>query len=362
MSETNATTRVLVTGASGYVGGHCVIQLLKQGYKVRGTIRSLRNERTVARLRALVPEASERLELVEADLTKDQGWPEAVAGCRYVLHVASPFPLDIPKDEDELVRPAVDGTRRVLEACAGTAGGVERVVLTSSVAAVAFGHRGRDGEVLTEKDWSVIERCTPYPKSKTLAERAAWEFVKSQSAGRRFELAVINPGFILGPVLDSAVGSSGTVIRRLMIRDLPACPAIGFAVVDVRDVASAHILAMTKPEAAGNRYICAGDHYWMQDLARELEREFGPLGYRIPTGRLPYWLMWIVARFDSTVRAALQFVGRREEVSHARLTSDLGWSPRPVRETLSDMGHSMIAHGVVPTTELYERSLSKRAA
>jgi dihydroflavonol-4-reductase len=335
---------VLVTGASGYVAGHCVKEMLENGYRVRGTVRSLRDKRKVAHLHAMADAAS--LELVEADLTRDEGWTDALEGCEYVLHVASPFPATVPDDETELIGPAVEGTRRVLAAAAAT-GTVRRVVLTSSVAAIAFGHENDTGKIYTEEDWSDVERCEPYPKSKTLAERAAWDFVDAMAANERFELAVINPGFVAGPVLGSICGTSGEVVRRLMIRDLPACPRIGWAVVDVRDVARAHRLALEKPEAAGKRYIAAGDHVWMQDCARILAEEFRPLGYRIPTGRLPYWLMWIAARFDSTIRMALGYVGHREEVSHDRAQRDLGWSPRPVRETFVDMAHSMIERGIV---------------
>jgi nucleoside-diphosphate-sugar epimerase len=320
--------RVLVTGASGFIAGHCVRELLEHGYAVRGTVRSLADDRKVAHLERLGAARGASLELVEADLTSDEGWSAAVDGCAYVLHVASPFPASVPEDENEIVGPAVEGTRRVLEACAAS-GKVRRVVLTSSVAAIAFGHGDSDGKVFDEGDWSNVERCEPYQKSKTLAERSAWDFVAGLPADKGFELAVINPGFVAGPVLNSVCGTSGEVVRRLLTRDLPACPQIGWALVDVRDVASAHRLAMETPAAAGNRYIVAGDHVWMQDAARMLAEEFGPLGYRVPTGKLPYWLMWVVARFDKTVRMALDYVGHREEVSNQKAADELGWSPRP---------------------------------
>lgn len=348
MSKTTNKARVLVTGASGYIAGHCVAELLEHGYRIRGTVRSLDDPRKTAHLKRLGREAGASLELVEADLTSDDGWSAAVDGCEYVLHVASPFPSTVPDDESELVGPAVDGTRRVLEACADAGGKVRRVVLTSSVAAIAFGHGDTGSKVFDESDWSNLERCEPYQKSKTLAERWAWDFVAAMPEGGRFELAVINPGFVAGPVMNSVCGTSGEVVRRLMTRDLPACPEIGWALVDVRDVARAHRLAMETPGAAGNRYIAAGDHVWMRDAALILAEEFGPLGYKVPTGKLPYWLMWVVGRFDKTVRMALGYVGHREEVSHDKAGKDLGWSPRPPRETFVDMGHSMIEHGVVP--------------
>jgi nucleoside-diphosphate-sugar epimerase len=216
------------------------------------------------------------------------------------------------------------------------------------VAAVAFGHDAGDRKVRTEADWSNVERCEAYQKSKTLAERAAWELVEALPAERRFELAVINPGFVLGPVMNADPGTSGEVVRKLLVREMPACPRIGFAPVDVRDVAIAHRLAMESPRAPGNRYICAGEHMWIEDMAKVLAAEFNPKGYRVPTGRLPYWLMWIIARFDKAIRLALEYVGRQELVSSEKAKHELGWSMRPMNETIIDTGRSMIEQGIVP--------------
>jgi dihydroflavonol-4-reductase len=343
----NEDVRILVTGASGYIGGHCVVDLLRRGYRVRGTVRSAAKRSGVERLASLVTGSQKRLEVVEADLESDRGWPEAVRDCAYVLHVASPFPPNVPKDEMEVIGPAVDGTRRVLTAVAATQGRVKRVVLTSSVAAVAYGRHDASDKVFTEDDWSIAEHCDPYQKSKTLAERFAWDYVRALPAGQRFELSVINPGFVLGPLLDPDVQTSGELVKRLLRRELPGCPRLGFAVVDVRDVAIMHRLAMETPEAAGMRFICAGDHYWVQDIARVLAEEFGPYGYRVPTRGLPYWLLWVVGRFDPAVRMTLGYIGRRELVSHERAHNILGWSPRALRDTLVDMGHSLIAQGIV---------------
>lgn len=346
-AASNANTLVLVTGASGFLGGHVTREFLEHGYRVRGTVRSLANLRKVDHLRALGAKHEGRLELVEADLESDAGWAAAVAGCTFVEHVASPFPAKSPEDEQELVRPAVQGTLRVLRAAAA-AGSVQRVVLTSSVAAIAYGHDRPESYVFTEDDWSVPERCEAYQKSKTLAERAAWDFVNNTPEGKHLQLATINPGFIAGPLSGPDIGTSGEVVGRLLRRELPACPRLGFATVDVRDVAIAHRLATEVAEAAGQRFLAAGDHLWMQDMARILAADLGPEGFRPPTGSLPYAVLWLASRFDASLKMVLPYIGKKEQVSHERAKRVLGWKPRPARETLVDMARSMVAAGLVP--------------
>jgi dihydroflavonol-4-reductase len=319
------STRVLVTGASGFIAGHCIDELLAHGHTVRGTVRS--------------PAQRADVELVRADLARDEGWAEAVAGCDVVLHVASPFPAAVPRDEDELIRPAVDGTLRVLRAAAAS-GTVRRVVLTSSVAAVQEGHP--DDHVCDESDWSDPARCAPYAKSKTLAERAAWAFAEEHD----LELTVINPGFVLGPLQHPHVTTSTETVRRLLVRDMPAVPRLGFVPVDARDLAVAHRLAAESPKAAGRRYICAGEHAWLGDMARMLADEYNPRGYRVPTGTLPRWAMWLAGRFDPTIRLALPFVGRTQRVTAARARDELGWTQRPLRDTVVDTAQSMIDLGL----------------
>jgi nucleoside-diphosphate-sugar epimerase len=328
---------VLVTGATGFVAGHCIADLLAHGHVVRGTVRSLADPSRVAHLRALGGD----LELVEADLTDDRGWPAAVDGVDAVLHVASPFPATPPRDENELITPAVEGTLRVLRAAA--AGGVARVVLTSSVAAINTGHPRGDHQLRTEADWSVVDNCSPYPKSKTLAERAAWRFAEEHPD---LELVTINAGLVLGPIQHAAAGTSVSIVSRLLNREMPAVPKLGFAPVDVRDLAAAHRLAMESPVAAGNRYICAGDAVWLTELAATLADEFNPRGHRVPTGTLPYWLMWTLARFDYSLRVGLEFAGRAENVSSAKAKDELGWRPMTLRESLVDTADALIEHGL----------------
>jgi nucleoside-diphosphate-sugar epimerase len=334
---------VLVTGASGFIAGHCIEELLRHGYDVRGTVRSLAATGKVEHLSKLAAAGGGRVDLVEAELTSDRGWAEAVDGCTYVLHVASPNPPRLPSTDDDVIRPAVDGTRRVLRAAAASAT-VRRVVLTSSTSAIFAGHDPDDRTVRTETDWSHLDGTDAYTRSKTLAERCAWE-VAEQTPD--LELAVINAGLALGPLQRPESTTSIEVIRKLLAREVPAVPPIGFAPVDVRDLAVAHRLAMENPAAAGNRYICAGDHVWMRDMARTLAAEFGPLGFRVPTGTLPRWLMWTVARVDPTVRLAYNYVGRMQLVTAAKARHELGWTMRPVTDSVLDTGRSLVEHGLV---------------
>jgi nucleoside-diphosphate-sugar epimerase len=334
--------RVLVTGATGFIAGHCIEELLTHGYAVRGTVRN-RVTADVAHLHAMAERTGGSLELVEARLDADEGWAAAAAGCTYVWHLASPNPPETPKDENEIIKPAVDGTLRLLRAAAAS-GTVRRVVLTSSCSAIIDGHEPDNSRVFTEADWSIVERCEPYPKSKVYAERAAWDFVKDTA----LELVVINPGLVIGPVLHNERPTSIEVVRRLVTRDFPAVPRMGFATVDARDLATAHRLAMEAPQAAGQRYICAGSNVWMREMALLLADEYAPRGYRLPTRPLPYWAMWAIARFDKTVRFALPFVGRAQLVTAAKARKELDWTMRPARQSLVDTAESLLDHGVVP--------------
>ncbi|MBL0887849.1 SDR family oxidoreductase [Myceligenerans indicum] len=332
----------LVTGATGFIAGHVIEELLHHDYRVRATVRSLRDPARTAHLRTLAERTGGDLELVEADLTDDAGWPEAVDGCSNVLHMASPFPATPPRDASSLVRPAVDGTLRVL--AASEAAGVGRVVVTSSIAAVSTRSANDDDRVRDESDWTDPDQAPAYARSKTLAERAAWRFAQDHPD---LEVVAINPGLVLGPIQHTSAGTSVTIVRRLLGREVPAVPLMGFAPVDVRDLAVAHRRALEAPQAAGNRYICAGPNVWFGEMAQILREEFGPLGYRVPTAQMPYWMLWVLARFDGEVRLALDFVNRPEHLRADKAASELGLSMRPVRETLVDTGRSLIRHGLV---------------
>ena len=342
----NEQETVLVTGASGFIALHCVVQALEAGYGVRGTLRTPSREAEVRETVARQADAGERLSFVTAELTHDAGWAEAVAGSAYVLHVASPFPAAAPKDENELIVPARDGALRVLRAAA--AAGVKRVVLTSSIAAIAYGHDELGDHTFDEDDWSNIDGTIgAYEKSKTLAERAAWDFIASEEA-KGMELAVINPGGVLGPILNEHAGTSAELVKRLLLRQLPACPRIGFSFVDVRDVAAAHLAAMTAPDAAGKRFACTESHAWIRDMALILDRHYADKGYNVPTKRMPDWLFRLAAVFDGTLKLVVRGLGIKHEVSSARLRETLNWQPHSLEEMTVAMADSLIEYGIVP--------------
>jgi nucleoside-diphosphate-sugar epimerase len=350
-STAHASDTVLVTGATGFIAQHCMLQLLEAGYRVRGTARSAGRTAEVADvLRPHLSDAAraglaDRFEVVAADLTADAGWDEAVAGCRYVLHVASPIPRTPPKNPDELIVPARDGALRVLRAASSA--GVERVVLTSSVAAVLYG-RDRN-RVFTEDDWSNIDdkRIGTYEKSKAIAERAAWDAMGELGSESTMSLAVINPGLVLGPLLSSDWGTSGEAVKKLIDRDFPAIPDIHYACVDVRDVAAAHVAAMTAPGAAGQRFICAEADHSLREIASILATHLGPKGFKVPTGKLPGPVLKVVALWDKTAQLALNDLGVRQDIDNAKIRRVLGWQPRGLEEMVVSMADSMIEHGIV---------------
>jgi nucleoside-diphosphate-sugar epimerase len=339
-AEGNPRT-VLVTGGSGFLGGWCVATLLNAGYRVRTTVRDPGREAELRARLAPVAEAGKRLSFHVANLLEDEGWGEAVASCDFVLHVASPFPPAQPQDPDELIVPARDGTLRVLAAALDA--GVERVVLTSSVAAV----RGGVSEAvapLDESSWTDGDdgRLEPYTRSKAIAERAAWDLVESR--GEQQRLAVVNPGAILGPVLGAEDSTSLQMVGRLL-KGTPGIPRIGFSVVDVRDVADLHLLAMTSPAAAGERFIAVDRFMWMGDVAKILRERLGPAAPKVPKRELPDFLVRLIGRFDPSVRSVAKQLSQRVEVSGEKARSRLGWQPRPIEETIEDCARSLLARG-----------------
>lgn len=339
--------RVLVTGGTGFVGAHCLIQLLAAGYEIRTTVRNPARE---AEVRAMLHQGGAgdvgaNLTLFRADLSADAGWAEAVAGCDYVLHVASPFPSTVPKDEDELIVPARDGALRVMRAARDA--GVKRVVLTSSFAAIGYGS-DRHTATFTEEDWTNLNdpNLQPYPKSKTVAERAAWDFIARE--GGTLELTTVNPVGIFGPVLGPDYATSILLVKRLLDGSLPGCPDLWFGAVDVRDVADLHLKAMTNPAARGERFLAtAGDFVSVLQIARILRDHLGNAARKAPTRSLPTWLMRVIGLFDGQVRGILPELGKHKNGSADKARRLLGWAPRSPSEAIVATAHSLSKLGLL---------------
>lgn len=336
---------VLVTGGTGYVAGWCVVELLNRGYDVRTTVRSESKKDAVLRAVATEVEPGDRLSFAVADLTSDAGWAAAVDGCDYVLHVASPMGADDPKDKDPdaLLVPARDGALRVLRAA--TAAGVKRVVMTSA-ANTASPSSYRDEGVSDETLWTDPADPTlpAYRRSKTAAERAAWDFMAGHDGPTT--LTTILPGAVFGPILTPSTLNSVQVVGRL-VKGMPGTPRIGFEVVDVRDLVDVHIRAMTSPEAAGQRFLATGGFLWMSDAARALRDGLGEDGGKVPTRTVPDFLVRLSAVFDPSLREIMPALGRRHRHTTAKAERVLGWRARPAAETVVACGKSLIAHNVV---------------
>jgi nucleoside-diphosphate-sugar epimerase len=342
MAEGDGKT-VLVTGGSGYLAGWCVIGLIERGYRVRTTVRSPAREPEVHATVASQVDPAHHLTIHQADLTSDEHWDNVIEGCDYVLHVASPFPPKQPSDPDELIVPAREGTLRVLGKALDH--GVKRVVVTSSIAAVRLA-RGAERKTLTEEDWTDPDEpgLTPYVRSKTIAERAAWDLVEQR--GDEDRLAVVNPGAIIGPVLNDDTSYSLEAIQRLL-KGMPGVPRLGFSFVDVRDVADLEIRAMTAPDAGGQRFIAVTKFLWFEDAAEILRNRLGAAASKVPKRRIPDFVVRGMALFDGGIRSVVSGLGKRTELSSEKARSSLGWSPRPIEDTIAETGESLIQHGVV---------------
>jgi len=339
-------SNVLVTGGSGFIGSHIIVQLLAMGHQVRATVRSLKREVDVrAMLKEGGAEPGDRLSLLAADLESDAGWPEAVAGCDYVLHVASPLPPSVPKNEDELIVPAREGTIRVLRASRDA--GVRRVVVTSSFAAIGYGHKERKTP-FTEVDWTdpAGSDVMPYTKSKTLAERAAWDFIAKE--GGALELSVVNPVGVFGPVLGPDYSASILMVQRLMDGAVPGCPRLYYGAVDVRDVADLHIRAMTHPDAKGERFLAvAGNFMSMLEMAKVLKARMGAAAKRVPAREVPNWLVRIAALRDPAVKLILPELGKVKNATNEKARRLLGWAPRSNEESIVASAESLLRLGLL---------------
>ena len=336
---------VLVSGGSGYVAGYLIRQLVTEGWTVHTTVRSLDKESTVRKLLAV---DNTRLKFFAADLTADTGWADAMAGCSHVAHLASPLPAGVPKNADELIVPARDGVLRALRAAKAV--GVKRFVMTSSVAAIAYG-RGRGVHHFTEADWTPLDKpggltpITPYVQSKTIAERAARDWVAAEGAG--LEFCTINPSVVLGPVWGRDYSASVVVVARLLDGSLGACPNFGFGVVDVRDVADLHVRALNAPGMAGERFIASGRFMTLREVANTLRAQLGPQAHKVTTRDLPDWLVRVAALFNPLARAVVGELGSQRNQSSAHAKAVLGWQTRREEDSIVDAARSLLALGLV---------------
>jgi nucleoside-diphosphate-sugar epimerase len=337
---------ILVTGGSGFIASHTILQLLNAGHRVRTTVRHLQREPEVrGMLEQGGVQPSDRLTFFEADLQGDAGWEEAVAGCDYVLHIASPFPANVPKHEDELIIPAREGALRVLRASRDAH--VKRVVMTSSFAAIGYG-QAPQGAPFDETNWTNITGTdvSAYVKSKTIAERAAWDFIARE--GGALELSVVNPVAVFGPVLGPDYSTSVLLIQRLMSGKVPGSPRLSFGVVDVRDVADLHIRAMTDPAAKGERFLAvAGEFMLIHSMAMVLKERMGEAGKKVPTRQLPNWLVRLAALRDPTVRQILPELGKLKNGTNEKAKRLLGWAPRTNEEAIVATAESLLQLGLL---------------
>lgn len=335
------TGTAFVSGGSGYIAGFIIRQLIGEGWAVHTTIRNLARE---AEVREWLGTDDSRLTFFAADLTRDAGWTEAMAGCTHVCHVASPLPANAPKNDDELIVPAREGALRALRFA--KAAGIGRFVMTSSVAAVAYGHGGMK-QHFTEADWTDVTSpdAYAYVKSKTIAERAAREWVAAE--GGDMEFVTVNPSLVLGPLLTRDFSTSLEAIKKLLEGSLPGLPNLGFSVVDVRDVADLHVKCLTAPDMANERFIAAGPFLMMRDVAAILKSGLGVQARKVPTRKLPDWIVKLSALFDPVIRQVLGELGNVRDASAAHALEKLGWRTRKADESILDAARDMIRLGVV---------------
>jgi dihydroflavonol-4-reductase len=331
---------ILVTGGSGFIAGYLIRQLAAEGWTVHATIRSLDKQ---SRVRALIGMPEAQLRFFAADLTNDAGWAEAVAGCGHVAHVASPFPAAAVRHEDDLVVPAREGALRALRFARDA--GVKRFVMTSSMAAIAYGHQGRSR--FTEADWTNVDarEIYPYVKSKTIAERAARDWVAAE--GGALEFCTVNPSAVLGPVWGDDFSASIEVVKKMLEGALPGYPRLGFGIVDVRDVADLHLRALNAPGMAGERFVCSGPFYMMNEVGRVLREQLGPEARKVPTRNLPDFLVRLFALFDPVVRQVTGELGKVRDGDSSHAQQVLGWTMRPAEESILDTARSLIDLGLV---------------
>jgi len=343
MSSNNKN--VLVTGITGFIGSHIAVKLLNSGYSVRGTMRNLERKESIKKTISAHTENSDRLDFTKGELTNPEDWDMAMEGMDYVMHVASPLPFDLKKGADDLIIPAREGTLNILKAA--NKHNINRVVLTSSVAAIGHGHMSKV-RTFTEEDWTILnggKDTPPYVQSKTIAESEAWKFVNQNDV--MLELAVINPGYVFGPLLEKDFSDSGELIRKVLAYEIPGLPKISFPIVDVRDVADMHLHALETAEAAGNRFICVNDSSSYQYIAKTLKEAFPDYGKKIKTAEFPDFFIRFYSLFNKETRVITTELGRRRSYDSSKALRMLNWKPRTNKEAINSMAETMIRFGVV---------------
>lgn len=340
------TDTVLITGISGFLGGHVALQLLEAGYRVRGSVRNLDKAAKVEQTLKNHGADTKALEFVALDLNKDDGWAEAMQGVKYLAHVASPFFTSMPDDKMDMIRPAVGGTERALNAA--LAADVERIVLTSSFAAIGYGYPKSRTEPFTEKDWSDpnSSNITAYVESKTRAEMRAWELM--EAAGRREDLTTVNPTGIFGPLLDDDPGTSGSIVLRMLKGSLPAAPDARIFGIDVRDAAAVHVKALTDPSAGGKRYLTSNlGGKTLYDMGQSLAAELPAYKSKMPRMIVPDWVVRFIGLFDKEIRDNTTELGYNKSVDNSAVLAFLGRDLISYDAALAATANSLIEQKLV---------------
>ena len=337
----NSNKRVLITGISGFLASRIALELQNRNYLVRGTVRSKKDNKKMMFLKKM-PQP-DKIEICEADLLSDKGWDEAMKDCMFVLHVASPFPISSPKNPDDLIKPAVEGTQRVLNAAKKN--GIKKVVITSSTAAIISADPSKIE--MNEDCWSDVNVIPVYMKSKNLAEKAAWEFYKKQDPSSKMEVTVINPGLILGPSLIATDFSSGELIRQMLMGIMPGVPDFMGQIVDVRDVAIAEVNALEKPESNGKRFILVSSGMLMIEVANILREKYGKLGYKIPSNQFWNSTVWVASIFSQDASDFYPFLGIHHKWHNEQSQQILGIKYIPAKDSILEMAKSLLEYGIV---------------